>query len=181
MMAGAAHRQWERGLPDLPQSLLTIREVAEGAVKEMRGLLHELLPPGLEDGLAPALAKLVSVLQLRSEAPIVLDGETQVRFAGSTETAVYRIVQEALGNAIKHAQATELRVCLVEHPEHLEVSVSDDGVGFDPRVAAQGGDGAKSGGIGMHSMRERAAAAGLRLWVTSVPGEGTRVAMEAPL
>ena len=93
------------------------------------------------------------------------------------EQDIYRIVQEALNNAIKHARAHEILVLLDgSDPKRLCLSISDDGVGFVPGP----GEEAQASGFGMQTMRERAEAVGGSLRVISAPGRGTTIEVTIP-
>jgi signal transduction histidine kinase len=95
----------------------------------------------------------------------------------TVEQDIYRIVQEALNNAIKHARAHEILVLLDgSEPKHLCLSISDDGVGFVPGP----GEETQAGGFGMKTMRERAETSGGNLRVISAPGKGTTVEVTIP-
>ena len=88
------------------------------------------------------------------------------------ETTIYRLVQEALTNAVKHASARRLEVAVVEHDDEVELRVSDDGVGFDP--------GARAEGFGLVGMRERVTLVAGRLEIESGPGRGTTLRCRIP-
>jgi signal transduction histidine kinase len=122
-------------------------------------------------------------MQVRSEVPISFTwaGAAVRRPSAEMETAIVRIVQEALGNAVKYGQATTIAVTLTEAGDSLRVEVRDDGVGFDPTVRVSPSADGRQGGMGLPGMRARAAGAGLELEVTSAPGVGTLVAVVAPL
>jgi signal transduction histidine kinase len=156
--------------------------VAQEALAEMRALLYELHPTALaEEGLTKALEKLVASMQVRVEVPITFAGGTARRLAADTETAIFRIAQEALSNAAKYARAGAIRVHLAEVDGKTVVTVADDGVGFDPDAVVTPSTDGQRGGMGLRSMRARAAAAGLVLRVESAPRAGSRVTVEAPL
>jgi signal transduction histidine kinase len=90
---------------------------------------------------------------------------------------IYRIVQEALNNAIKHARAHEILVLLDgSEPKQLCLSISDDGVGFIPGPSEE----SQTGGFGMKTMRERAETLGGNLRVISAPGKGTAIEVTIP-
>jgi len=148
-----------------------VREAADQTRREierLRLLIVELRPAELDElGLEPALEALAHRRAsdgLSVEVAADLGGE---RLAPSVESAVYRIVQEALTNAAKHADSAYATVSLSSSPGVIEVSVRDDGRGFDP--------GAPASGFGLVGMRERAALLGGRVEVTSALGEGTTV------
>jgi len=88
------------------------------------------------------------------------------------QAAAYRVGQEALHNALRHSGAKEISVTLSRTARRVILEISDDGTGFDPELA--------SGGLGLASMRERAAAVGGTLRITSAPGAGTRVRLAVP-
>jgi signal transduction histidine kinase len=143
-------------------------------IESLRNLITELRPAALDElGLTPAIESLVartrSVEGLEVELNIEL-GED--RLEPEVESTVYRLVQEALTNVAKHGQATSVIVSLVERDLMVEVSVRDDGVGFDPSVPTSG--------FGLAGMRERAALASGELEITSSPGEGTTVRATIP-
>jgi signal transduction histidine kinase len=156
--------------------VVQLRDTAREALQEMRLLIFEMRPPELAKvGLAAALQARLDAVEGRAgmKTDLVTDGP--VRAAPDVEDALYRIAQEALNNAFKHARARSVRIALRADQSVLRLEVVDDGVGFDPEQAHGGG------GMGMGSMRERAAQVGARLSVSSSPGAGTRVTVEVPL
>ena len=184
MMARAAQTQHARGAEALGRTLDRIGTLAQEALTEMRALLFELRPSALaEEGLAAALDQLVASFRVRMDLPISFEttGPAGVRLPPEVETAVFRIVQEALGNAAKHARATQVTVALAVDDERMTITVSDNGAGFDPNAVAASAQDGRNGGMGMQTMRERAASAGVALRITSAPGSGTTVVVEAPL
>ncbi|MHB1132696.1 MAG: histidine kinase N-terminal 7TM domain-containing protein [Chloroflexota bacterium] len=96
-----------------------------------------------------------------------------VSFAPEAQAHLFRIVQEALGNARQHGGARAVEVAFEKHDHHARVIIADDGKGFDPQAAA--------GGFGLRFMRERVAELGGRVEVLSAAGQGTRVVVELPL
>jgi signal transduction histidine kinase len=92
------------------------------------------------------------------------------------EISVYRVAQEALQNAGVHAQASSASVTLSYTPEAFQLSVCDDGVGFEPEKAL----GQREGGLGVLGMHERAQHLGGALTISSKPGQGTRVVLDLP-
>jgi len=159
---------------DLAELLREAVGHVEREIENLRAIITELRPAALDElGLVPAIDALVG----RLSAIEGLDIECSVdvparRLAPELETTVYRLVQEALTNVVKHARADHARVGVRARAGWLEVEVSDDGAGFDPAAATSG--------FGIAGMRERVALGGGRLSVT--PGEaGTRVRAELPL
>lgn len=184
MLARAAKTQYEKGAPALVGTLERIGALAQQALTEMRALLFELRPSVLaEEGLAAALERLTASCRVRFDLPVRFVGtvEADVRLPAEVETAMFRIVQEALNNAAKHAGATEVVVAMTVAERQLCVTVEDNGRGFDLTAVRAGMPAVSDGGLGMRTMRERATAAGIALRITSAPGRGTRVWMAAPL
>ena len=174
LYAEAASRQLHLHQGDTAaQHLLDIRTTAQESLREMRLLVFELRPPMLQsEGLAAAVqARLDSV-----EARVGMKTAWQARGDGSLrpdlEEGLYRIAQEALNNTLKHAQAASVVVNLEVHDHQVLFEIVDDGIGFDPAAAQDGG------GFGLRTMAERAARLGGRLAVESEPGHGTCVRVE---
>jgi signal transduction histidine kinase len=152
-----------------------IGETAQQALKEMRLLVHELRPLDLEQvGLVGALHRRLNAVEGRVNVKARLVAEELVELPPPVEEELYRIAQEALNNALKHAGATQVIVYLRLDGDEVELEVVDDGAGFDAGAA---GDGA---GMGLVSMRERAGKLGGSLLVQSGPEQGTRVKVRVP-
>ncbi|HJK95194.1 MAG TPA: ATP-binding protein, partial [Polyangiaceae bacterium LLY-WYZ-15_(1-7)] len=126
-----------------------------------------------EVGLGDALARLCDDLGETSGLDVRLEAPAELDLAPALETATYRVAQEALHNAQRHADAEriELRLAL---GERLRLEVRDDGVGFDPAAVEEGGH-------GLRGMRERAELLGGSLEIASAPGEGTAILLELPI
>lgn len=160
------------------------RFLVSQAADELRYLVRRLHTPALErqgflDGLRDHL-------MLTTQSPgdstgiavsLQVEGEPQV-LAPDVEQAAFRIIQESLTNARKHAQATAVTVRLAYRAGRLDCVVADDGVGFDPAQVPR--EPSVEGGVGLSSMQERAASVGATLHVESDPGEGTRVTFTVP-
>ena len=108
--------------------------------------------------------------------PVALEHRGDPRLRPGVDEEVFKIAQEALHNALRHAAAGRIRVRLEERPEAVALSVDDDGRGFDPAAPAL-----RSRSLGLTSMEERAHALGGALRIASAPGEGTTVDLELPL
>ena len=137
-------------------------------------MIVHLRPAALESqGLAEALAKHVEVLRRvhRREIALTLEGAAPV--AAAIEGDVFRIAQEALHNALRHAGAARIDVVLRSEPGRVELEVGDDGTGFEPAAP-----GLRSRSLGLTTMAERARAAGGALTIDSAPGSGTTVRLE---
>ncbi len=173
--------------PSLVEEEVTqLMELGQRASHQMRTLLFELRPLILEtQGLVPALETFLSRLQ-KEEAGTTLHlevrterGDAQLtRRDSKDEAAIFAIVQEAVKNALKHAQADNIWVRLVEQAGTLTVTVQDDGVGFD--VAAVESVYEQRGSLGMVNIRERAELLGGYLTLRSAPGQGTEVVLHVP-
>ena len=149
--------------------------LTHAGLTEMRALIFELRPESLEvEGLIVALTKQVEALRVRHgiEVALSLCDEPDAPFAA--KETLYRIAQEALQNAVKHARADRLDVRLIRELEDLKLEACDNGVGFDPLAAYPGH-------LGLRSMRERAQRAGGSLDIVSAPGRGTQVRARIPI
>lgn len=168
-----------KGAPEVRRRSEELRSVAADALEEVHDLALQLRPSVLDDlGLPAALERYVEECRRRYRLRIDLaihglDGE---RLPPTVETAVYRIVQEALTNVARHAQASMASVLLERRDQSILAIVEDDGVGFDP--AAVRGSGQRLGVYGMH---ERAELLGGSLTIESQPGSGTSLFVTIPL
>ena len=153
--------------------LETVRRLAAEATDELRAIVDGLRPVDLAgDGLGAALRKQVEVLDRAHRPAVRFAGEPVPRLPPAREEAAYRIAQEALHNALRHAEASAVTVAVRSGDASVVLEVTDDGRGFDP--------GTPSRQYGLASMRERARAVGGRLRVRSEPGAGTSVRLEVP-
>lgn len=156
--------------------LATVRRLAADASDELRAVVTGLLPTDLAgDGLDVALRKQIELLDRVHEPAIRFAAEGTPRLRADREEAAYRIAQEALHNALRHAAPKRIEVVLRCTGHAVELSIVDDGVGFDPAAPAAAGH-----RLGLASMRERARAAGGRLEVESGRGTGTTVRVVLP-
>jgi len=154
-----------------------LRELAREASQEMRSLIFELRPAELEsDGLLPTLRKHIDVVRRVSHKEIELRDEGYVRQPLALEKELFRIVQEALNNAVKHSEASHIAVSLGTNGGQARMTVEDNGVGFDPADPL-----IRTRRLGLTSMEERAEALGGTMRIKSKRGKGTRVLVEAPL
>jgi signal transduction histidine kinase len=164
----------DRDVEQASAQLRRVRELAREAMEELRSVIVHLRPAALAaQGLAVALGKHVDVLRRTHGREIGLDVSGDAPVAAHIEADVFRIVQEALHNALRHAAAEHIDVRLRCEDERLELSVTDDGAGFDP-------DEVRSTRLGLTTMVERARAAGGTLAIESSPGAGTAVRLEVP-
>jgi len=153
--------------------LRELRDSAQEALREMRLLIFELRPSALEkEGLAAALEARLEAVEGRAGLKTDFKVEGEGRLVPEIEEELYRIAQEALNNALKHAQARRITVSLRQDQRTVTLEITDDGIGFDPTTARD------QGGLGLSGMEERAAQLGARLTVQSRPGEGTTIRVE---
>ncbi len=164
----------------LPQ-IEALDEIIMEISHDLRELAHNLHPPLLADlGLIPALEQHVEEFSRRFNVPVKLEvdkTDDDIRLPQAIELVCYRVVQEALTNLAKYAQAKNARISLVVTPCHVRLSVVDDGVGFSGHSQGR----KRQKGFGLVGMRERVMAVGGELQVWSQAGRGTRLEVEIPL
>ncbi|HKJ35403.1 MAG TPA: sensor histidine kinase [Solirubrobacterales bacterium] len=161
---------------ELSDELSETAAVAGQAMEELLALARQLRPTALDDlGLKAALAGLVEENGRQSGIVTAFEadesGGSVADLADDVQLVVYRVAQEALSNAVRHANASHIRVRLMYNADGLELRVSDDGRGL-PAETLERGD---AGGLGLTGMRERALLVGAVLKVESQPNLGTRV------
>ena len=148
-------------------------DTALQALKEMRLLIYELKPQALSEmGLVGAIQDRLDAVERRAgvETNLVSEIETKVRIPDVIEEALFRISQEALNNALKHAHATSITVTIhYSAGDHAELEIVDNGSGFDTTNVDD------HGGLGLQSIRERAKAIRAKCVIRSSPGNGTRI------
>ncbi len=157
-----------------------IRELARGAVAELRGLVFELRPPALADeGLVATLGKHLDAIGRSHDFSVAMVVKGDGPLDQDVEVTLFRIVQEALANAARHAHARHIDVTVELDGATAVVEVADDGVGFDPEARS-----IRARRLGLTSMRERAQSLGGDVAIASVKaparGHGTRVRTEVP-
>jgi len=160
-------------------ALAHARDNLEQGLAAARTFLFDLRPPlldsaGLEPALRQQLAKLAERTGCKTEVTWLLDE----RLDADLETVAFRVVQEALANVARHADATTVWVLAERDGPDVVLQVADDGVGFDPPAARERA--AATGHLGLRSMAERIQTAGGSLDITSGPGDGTRVILRLP-
>ncbi len=158
----------------IDEALQELSQLGQQALKEMRLLVHELRPPLLEqEGLLGALHQRLNAVEKRAGIDVRLTTDTLIDLPPSVEEGLYRIAQEALNNALKHAAATAITIILRNTNNQVTLEVIDNGVGFDPATSNRG--------IGLHSISERTAKLGGQFTLFSAPGQGTSIHVQAPL
>jgi len=155
--------------------LRRVKDLGRSTMAELRALVLELRPAALErEGLVATVRQHAEVLGRVHGVHVAVDVIGEPQLDPATELALYRIVQEALSNALRHAHAAEVHVALAFEEETL-VTVADRGVGFDPLAP-----GLRTRRLGLTSMRERARSVGGRLVIDAAPGHGTTVRLRVP-
>jgi len=165
--------------PRIRERLRRMSEHLDQVEEQLRRLSHELSPTILDDlGLVPALGLLVEGISKRTRLPITLAGSTDGRLPPTIETALYRIVQEALTNISKHAHATLAKVELGRENQAVRCTIWDNGVGFEPRRVL---DRQGERGLGLIGIRERLAPFRGTLELNSSSRVGTELIITIPL
>ncbi|MBK9710633.1 MAG: sensor histidine kinase [Kouleothrix sp.] len=153
--------------------LAELKTQTQTAVADIRRLVYELRPPALDElGLVGALREQARQYALGELSVTVAAPDGLPALPAAVEVAAYRIALEALTNVVRHADARNCQVLLRLGAGGLELLVEDDGCGIAPERLA---------GVGLHSMRERAAELGGSCEIASAPGGGTRVRALLPL
>jgi signal transduction histidine kinase len=174
-------QQTQSAAKEGPDALEGLRPDISRSIQELRRLTGALRPIFLEDlGLVPALEMLVKDARrdLGVEVSFQLDGQPR-RLGPEAELAIFRIVQEALSNVGRHAEAGQANVHLTFDRETVRVQVQDHGKGFEPPARIT--ELASAGHYGLLGMRERAQLVGAQFSLNSAPGGGTRISVELPL
>lgn len=163
--------------PEVAAQIVRLQAAAEGLASELHNLAANLHPDSLTRlGLVSAVREHLSKLQTAKGPELQLEAAHfgGDRLPAEVELAVYRVIQEAVNNALRHAHASFIKVIMQIHLGQLVVSIADDGNGFDPTVPA-------TGRLGLLTMNERITMLGGSSTITSAPGAGTTVRVEAPL
>jgi PAS domain S-box-containing protein len=169
LIAGVLPRLWERNPEEGRRRLDELRQLARGALAEMRTLLLELRPTALlEMHLGDLLQQLAEATTGRGRLPVAVTVDDQGGPPPDVRIALYRIAQEALNNAAKHAGANRSTVAARWRSDSVSLTISDDGRGFDPTRVSRAH-------LGLGIMQERADAIGAVLTVRSDVGRGTTV------
>jgi signal transduction histidine kinase len=160
---------------DAERAEADVRALVVQALQDVRALAVELRPTALDDfGLGPAVERLAHTFAERSGIHTTVETHVDERLPPEIETTLYRVVQEALSNVVKHAAAEHVSIVISQRGRTVAATVDDDGAGF------AGGD-VREGALGLTGMRERLALVGGKLEIESRPGSGTTVAAQVPL
>lgn len=159
------------------EELERARVLVDSLFGELRALVFELRPPALEaEGLAATVRKHLDVVGRAHGLAVEVSPGGERPLPSEVERELFRIVQEAVTNAVRHAHASSIAVTIDVGTDAATVVIRDDGVGFDPGARL-----IRSRRLGLTSMRERAHALGGRLVIESAPGAGTEVRAEVPV
>ncbi|HEY3170475.1 MAG TPA: ATP-binding protein [Thermoanaerobaculia bacterium] len=157
-----------------------VRKLLDGLEDRLRRLSHELRPTILDDlGLGPALEFLAKGFAARAGIAFSVEGSTKGRLDPLVETAIYRIVQEALTNIARHARAARASIRLAREPDALRCSIRDDGIGIKGNPFAPGASGRR--GLGLLGIRERVDALGGTLKIRPRSVGGTELLVKIPI
>jgi signal transduction histidine kinase len=171
LVASSLPQLWERDPAMARRSTAELQRFTRGALGEMRTLLRELRPQTIVDAdLALLITHLSDGLAARHDIPTTVHAEMEGSLPPDVHVAIYRIAQETLSNIAKHAQASSLDVTLVGTASLVDLTIVDDGYGFDVANI-------RTGAMGLDIMRERAEEIGAVLTVSSQLGIGTEVAV----
>jgi signal transduction histidine kinase len=175
LQLGVAAR--ESTSPALDERIATLREMAAEALEEVRTLSHTIHPRVLDDlGLAAALEWLARQTREQDSLDVEVFADDGAAIPKLPASVLYRVAQEALRNAVRHAQPRRVELWLRRADGTATLEVVDDGSGFDVRRAEE-----RRPGMGLFSMRERVGLVNGTLALVSAPGRGTRVVATVPL
>ena len=171
---GTANGILEHKLAGVKPHLLEAENLVYEVIQELSFLIQEIYPMALQTkGLPTILREYIFEWENRNDIPVKLDIQNARSLGLETEQAVYRAIQESLANVARHSKATQGDVSLVYQPDMLEVTISDNGVGFDVDH--------KKESMGLRSIRERVSSVRGVVLVQSTPGTGTRILIQIPL
>jgi signal transduction histidine kinase len=154
------------------------RQTAADGLAETRRFIRELAPPSLERGLGTALQRLAEAWAQREGVDVEVSLPSEVPLRMDAQAALLRIAQGALANVAQHAEAAHVRVALAQAGTDVQLTIADDGRGFDPAWA--GDTASATDSFGLRAMRERAEQLDGALSVVGTPGAGTVVAVTLP-
>lgn len=175
LIALSLGRLWKRNPDMAARSTDELQRLTRGALAEMRTLLRELRPQTIAaTELSILLKQLSDGLSARHDIPVNLDLGQICELPPEVHVALYRIAQEALSNITKHAEASQVTVKLARGDAAVQLTITDDGQGFDP-------DDVPARHMGLDIMRERADAMGAAITITSQPGAGTSIVVAWPI
>lgn len=179
LISGLRSAKVRRTIGECSGCVNEFQRLAEDALNEVRRLSLELRPSLLDDlGLAPALERLVDDVRTHHPVQVSLELAEIIgrRLPDEIATAVFRIVQEALSNVMKHSKANRATIRIRRDNDQILAEVSDDGCGIEPAIVSS----PPAGHLGLRGMRERAALLGGEFSLDTAPGRGTRITVAIP-
>jgi signal transduction histidine kinase len=168
---------WEIDIEEGKRSLSTLHHLAQSALAEMRSLLLELRPSELTDAkLGDLIRQVADVIAARTGLVFSITVDSQDALPPDTQVILYRVLQEALNNVILHASATRVEIYFNSRAGHVEMTVQDNGRGFDPTQITLGH-------LGLSIMSDRIQSIGGTIETTSQKGGGTliKIVWDAPI
>ncbi len=175
MTATAVGRTLEKDFEKAKRQIALIEEMSSVAQSEMRALLLHLRPVHLEGKrLSQGLMDLLQELQAKVPIAIAWDMDERIRLPKGIEDHLFRIVQEALSNTLRHSKATQMELKLIRPSDSIRLSIRDNGVGFEL-------DEGKHASYGIQSMKERVNEIGGTIHFITAPGKGTRIEIRVPI
>jgi signal transduction histidine kinase len=168
--------QLARDVPAAQPKIQECQQLLDQTEQQLRHLSHELRPMVLDDlGWLAAIEFLAAAVSARALIPVEVRSSVTQRLPAAVETALYRVVQEALTNATRHSRATRIRVEIDQDQDCLRAIIGDDGVGFEVERCV------RNGGLGLKGMHERLGALGGSLHIVSAPGRGAEIRFRLPM
>ncbi|PYI50908.1 sensor histidine kinase [Paenibacillus flagellatus] len=175
MTATAVGRTLDKDFDRAKRQIALIEEMSSVAQSEMRALLLHLRPVHLEGKrLSQGLIELLQELQAKVPIEIAWDMDEGIRLPKGIEDHLFRIVQEALSNTLRHSKATQMELKLYRPGDSIRLSIRDNGVGFEL-------DEKKHASYGLQSMKERINEVGGSIQFVTAPGKGTRIEIRVPI
>lgn len=168
--------QLAREVPAAAPKIQECQELLDQAEQQLRHLSHQLRPMVLDDlGWLAAIEFIAAAVSGRTHIPVDVRSSITQRLPAAVETALYRVVQEALTNAARHSKASHIHIEIDQELDSLRCLISDDGVGFEVESCV------RRGGLGLRGMRERLDALGGSVHIVSAPGQGAQIRFHLPL
>lgn len=182
LRAEVCERLIEAGRPEAKQEVSQLKLLVREALREVRRIIYDLRPGTLEElGLVPTLERYFEYMRDHNgtEVALQVEGNPDARLPAALEMGLFRTVQEAVTNAWRHAQAARIDVHFHFHPDRVDVTVSDDGIGFD--VGAVLAELHLRPSFGLTGMHERVRLLGGELQIESVLDRGTTIRIAVPI
>jgi two-component system sensor histidine kinase DegS len=176
LQAEIAMRLFDIDQAKAKEELASVKSAATGTFQKVRDFIFELRPMMLDDlGLAPTLSRYVEAFKEQTGMDVRLTSSgMEQRLESYLEVMIFRAIQELLGNAARHSQATQVRLQIDASEQEVRVSVEDNGRGFDTVAIAE------KGGMGLKVIRDRVEMLGGKMDVHSVIGQGTHILFQVP-